>query len=269
MSSKVLYAHFPLMYLYVTRLEKPFKVIQWIGGDFIFVFLLVISFNNTSTYNPLSLFLLDSNTAIWLVAKAILYFYIFITFFTLYELGYVVNDCISTRKESNPTIRFQSCEYWKTIAMSKIVSFILLTAALYWLFKLDVNTFLLYSTLTVSFFLFLHNNVFTEDRSISYFWLQYLRLMIVPFTVIANAYVLFLLSFAILPEVLRRTLRYLRIKLQHKERKFNVFDLKVFVISSFFVMLGFFRLSVNYVYALFVPYALIVGGILISLILQE
>jgi hypothetical protein len=261
------YSYFPLMYLYVSRLKNPVKILQLIGGDFVFVFLLTIGFS----YNVNMLSLSFSGSAVmFLLSKAAFCFFIFITFFTLYEIGYVVNDCVIAKRENSPTLRFENVDDWKKIVLSKVVGFAVLTVILSVLFKVDVSRFIIFSVFVVSFFLLLHNTARIEDRGGSYFWLEYLRLLVIPFVLVSNSYIFLILSVAILPEVLRRTIRYIQLRLKSdKNRRFNLSDLRIFLMSSFFVFFVFFSISFIYLLLLIIPYSIVIAGILFSVVAKE
>ncbi len=231
------------------------------------MFLLTVGFNEG--FNLFSSQTIDDYLLLGISTRLLFYFLIFVTFFTLYEVGYIVNDCVSAKEEVDPEDRFIQKNYWKTIVLAKIISFLLLSMLIYFVFKIDITFFFAYNTLILVFFIFVHNKVSVENRGISYFWLEFMRLMIIPITIMNNSFSLLLISFVILPEVLRRTLRYQKIKLQMGNRKFNIDDLRAFLISSIAVIIYFYKLFPSYLTLLILPYSIIISGILASLLSRE
>ncbi len=83
--------YFPLVYMFATRYKTKFDMVSWLIQRIIPVFIII--------YIQLDLNI--SNFGLYLV----LYLLSDMAFTSLYEVGYIYNDVITTKKETNPTIR--------------------------------------------------------------------------------------------------------------------------------------------------------------------
>ncbi len=255
MNYRFLLNSLPFVYTYNTRVKSLFRFAQFIGGEIIPIAILtyVISFNTVS--------LLISENFLKFLGFTL---YIFLTFFTMYEIGYIINDCVSIKNESNPSIRFKESSKWYQIVIPKILFFGLLGLGASFLFKINLGLFLLYSLLVMSIFL-IHNVIKSKNRIITYFWLELLRLMFLPSLVLYDSQSLMVALLLVSPELLRRSIRYMRLKFQSIDRKFSKFDM-LFTFSIVSIV-GLFLLGLN---AALLPgfilsYSLILSGIAISI----
>jgi hypothetical protein len=247
---------FPFMYLYVTRLGTAFRFFQFFGGE-----ILPITVMTYSLLNNGSLFVIfDVKFATFMLFSV----FVYITFFTLYEIGYAINDCVAVKYDSNPSIRYVACSKWKFLVLSKSIFFFLLLMLTKIIFRVEVSTIIIYYAVT--FFLFLlHNGLAVQDRGVSYFWLEFMRLMILPYVSFQDFNMLLIMIMLIFPELVRRSFRYVRIKYLSYDRKFSIFDLKMCLLSVFVVSIILFVFDVHLVSVLLSGYVIIVSGILISL----
>jgi hypothetical protein len=193
--------------------------------------------------------------------------FMYITFFTLYETGYIINDCVTTKYESEPSMRCADSIHWKYLVGSKIGFFAFLTILAWVIFQIDIVLFVAYGTLTVFLFL-LHNRLPLQDRGLSYFWLELMRLMMLPYTVIHDTSKILIMFVLIFPELFRRISRYVRIKYLSYDRKFSTFDLKVSLISVFMVCIFLFQFDISLIPVLAAGYSIIIMGIMISIFLR-
>jgi len=256
---KNLMSFLPCMYMYFTRLGTPFRFFQFFGGELLpMIVMTYLSLNNGSI-----LALFNVEFAFFVSLSLFVYF----TFFTLYEIGYVINDCVTTKYESRPTLRYNKCDYWRYLVFSKILLFIFLTLFASVTFRVNIFAIFFYAAVTLLIFM-AHNGLSVQDRSVTYFWLQFMRLMILPYTVIHDIYALLIMILLVFPELFRRGVRYMRIKYLSQDRKFSTFDLKASLISTFLVGIFICKFAFHLVPALIIGYAIIIAGIIISILLR-
>ena len=200
-----LVSYLPFMYLYVTRLGTGFRFFQFFGGEILPITIMTYLLLNND-YSLISILNIDFGYF------TLFSLYSYLIFFTVYEIGYITNDCISVQNELNPSIRYHNRQHWKYLVISKLGFFSILVYVSTILFNITFWFFVFYCGITMFLFL-LHNILPLKERGLSYFWLTLLRLMLLPalvFITDTNHFLIVLLF--IFPELLRRTLRYLRIK---------------------------------------------------------
>lgn len=244
------------MYLYKTRLGNVFRFLQFFGGEILPFTLLTFLVLNSSSLNAI----LSLNFGYFFLLAAFLY----LTFFTLYEAGYIINDCVATKFESNPSIRYVDNVNWKYLVSSKLFFFALLVALGSVFFQINGYFFITYGSLTMMLFL-IHNRLPLQERGFSYFWLELMRLMLLPFLLLISSGQILIMFLLIIPELLRRTLRYMRIKSLSSDRKFSFFDLKVSLISVFMVCIFLSQFDITLIPVILMGYAIIMAGMLYSI----
>lgn len=249
----------PCMYMYLTRLGTPLRFFQFFGGEILP--LTVMTYLVLKEGSWLSLFNVDF--ALFTMSSI----FVYLVFFTLYEIGYIMNDCVAIKHEFVPTIRFDRPDEWKYLVFSKFLSFIFLTLLGSIYLSTDVCAIMGYSAVVIFLFM-LHNILSIQERGLTYIWLQLMRLMILPYTVIHNVNILLAMLILIFPELFRRSVRYMRIKYLSHDRKFSAFDLKASLISVFLVGLIINRFAFQLFPALVLGYGIIITGIIISLRLK-
>ena len=244
------------MYLYISRLGTLPRLLQFFGGE-----IFPISIITYLLLNGGSIGLLFNISFVYFL---ILSFLAYVTFFTLYEMGYIMNDCISVKHESNPTLRFRYVKYWKYLICLKMAFFVIMTLFGYFVFNSHFLFYFPYGALVMFLFLF-HNKLPNEDRGLSYFWLESTRLMMLPFLFLIDLNILLLGLLLLLPELIRRTIRYLRIKYVFAGRNFTFFDLKTSLVSILVVSLFLLVFKQDLVPGFLLAYGIIVIGILLSI----
>jgi len=249
----------PCVYMYFTRLGAPFRFLQFFGGELLPM--IVMTYLILKNGSILALF--DVDFAFFVGLSLFVYY----TFFTLYEIGYVINDCLAVKYESKPTLRYDQCDQWSYLVFSKLLFFIFLTFLAYKIFGIDIYALIFYGIVVLLVFI-LHSRLAVQDRGVTYFWLQFMRLMILPFTIIHDVYTLLIMTFFVFPELFRRGVRYMRIKYLSQDRKFSTFDLKASLISIFLVGIFVCKFVFYLVPALIIGYAIIIAGIMISIRLK-
>jgi|GEM_PF-2873755 len=249
----------PCMYMYITRLGTLFRFFQFFGGEI----LPMIIMTYLTLKNGFVLALFDVEFAFFAVSSLFVYF----VFFTLYEVGYVINDCVAIKYESRPTLRYNECDHWKYLVFSKVLFFIFLTLLAGIIIHIDIYAIMFYGAVTLFVFI-LHNELSVQDRAITYFWLQFMRLMVLPYAMVHNTCTLFIMILLVFPELFRRSVRYMRIKYLLKDRKFSTFDLKASLISLFMVGILICKFAFYLIPALIFGYVIIVVGIVISIHLR-
>ena len=250
----------PCMYMYITRLGSFFRFFQFFGGEI----LPMIIMTYLTLKNGFISSLFNVEFAFFVASSLFVYF----VFFTLYEVGYVINDCVAIKYESNPTLRYNECSYWKYLIFSKILFFIVLTLLVNTVIHVDIYDIMFYGTITLLIFI-LHNKLPIQDRGITYFWLEFMRLMILPYAIIHDTYKLIIMILLIFPELFRRGVRYMRIKYLSQNRKFSTFDLKASLISIFMIGIFICKFAFHIISALIFGYAIIIMGIMISILKKE
>jgi len=248
----------PFMYMYVTRLGTLFRFFQFFGGEVLPITVMTYLLANNG-----SLFVIfDIKFATFMIFSV----FIYTVFFTFYEIGYIVNDCVAVKYESIPSMRYVACDKWKLLVLSKSIFFVLLLMLAKIIFRIEIWATVVYCSITLFIFL-LHNRLTAQDRGMSYFWLQFMRLMMLPYVNFQDFKMLLIMVMLIFPELVRRSVRYLRIKYLSYNRKFSIFDLKTSLLSIFVVGILLFEFDVCLVLVLTSGYVIIVAGILMSLYL--
>jgi hypothetical protein len=246
----------PFMYTYISRLSTLPRFFQFVGGEILPLTLITyLLLNNGSV----SAFLSAKFTSF-----IILSLFAYIIFFTIYEVGYIVNDCVTAKHELTPSIRFSNTHYWKQLVGAKVFFFIALVIIGYLFVGKNFIYYIPLAIVVLSIF-YLHNKWRVEDRGISYFWLEYIRLMMLPLLVITDLTLILLSFLLILPELLRRAIRYIRIKNSTGQHNFTFFDLQTSLMSIGIVCIFLFKFAPNLVAGFLLVYSIIVFGIVISI----
>lgn len=246
----------PCMYMYLTRLGTPLRFFQFFGGEILP--LTVMTYLVLKKGSWLSLFNVDF--ALFIMSSI----FVYLAFFTLYEIGYIINDCVAIKYESAPTVRYARRNEWKHLVLIKFLFFIFLTLLGGIYLNIDVYAIIVYGVVVIFLFM-MHNTLSITDRGITYFWLQLMRLMILPYVIIHDFNTLLTLLILVAPELLRRCVRYMRIKYMSYSRKFSAFDLKASLISLFLVGLIISKFAFHLFPALLSGYVIIITGIIISI----
>jgi len=243
------------VYTYETRLGSFLRLVQLLGGELLPTTLMAWILIQRDVAKVIS-----TNFLVFVTCQSIFYF----LFFTIYELGYFFNDCVAARKEIKPTIRFKNCEELKHASYPRIVIFFLACYFLSILFPFSLAYFTFYCCLALVLSL-LHSNEKVEDRGLTYFWTEAFRLIAILSPFIKDTFLMITSVFIIIPEVLRRTLRYLRFKHLGCDRKFGSFDLKVILLSASVIGVFLYQLDPFYLLSLVFFYAPIMAGIALSM----
>ena len=227
--SKIILYSLPLFYTYLTRLRTVLKLIQFFGGEFVSLTILVYFIQVWSGNATLDLLSYLHNS--------FNYSLIFVTFFTFYEIGYIVNDCIAIKKETFPTIRFVYCNYLKLLSFIKFITFLALSFLLLASNRINLTKYITYFG-AMTLLIFLHNKFSCKDRWITYFWLSFLRISVIPIMV-SSGKPLILTFLLVTPEVIRRVLRYIKIRyvMLSQDRRFSEFDFKILSLSVIVTLL--------------------------------
>lgn len=131
---------------------------------------------------PLFLYLFYANFSDFQVNSMLAFFLSFVAFFSIYEVGYLENDIITTETENSPTDRlgtskgFFKKKYYKLIFSRYFIS-ILLVATIHICDFFSVNSllFLILYFFVVRFFFFLHNKIRNKLNIVTYFSLAISR----------------------------------------------------------------------------------------------
>ena len=157
--------YFPFYYLIHTRLKTNIDLLSW---QIIFI---IPQF--TITY-----FYLNIRSDIFVL----LFFITQLAFHTLYEIGYIENDNLTTKNEKKPTLRlnregsaFIKKNYSKVIYVKYLIV-LLLVGLLYWIntfaaYRLNIFSFISLLVLNRIFF-FLHNNIRSRLNILTFFVLS-------------------------------------------------------------------------------------------------
>ena len=246
----------PFMYMYISRLGTLARFLQFFGGEIIPISIITYLLLNGSAIS-----VLISTSFIYFILLALLAFF---TFFTIYEIGYIVNDCVFAKRESNPTLRFKHTEYWRYLVCLKLVFFVILVVIGYFFFNSRFLYLFPYGALVLIIFL-VHNKLAIEDRGVTYFWLEFTRLMVLPFLFIADLNGLLIGFLLLIPELIRRTIRYLKIKYVSAQHNFTIFDLKSSLLSIAMVSLFLLEFKSEILLGFLLAYSIIIAGILLSI----
>ena len=248
------------MYMYTTRLGTIFRFLQFLGGEIVPITIITFLILNSGSFSEL--------VSIKFIYFSLLSIFIYATFFTLYEIGYIFNDCISTKHEQEPSMRYRDTDQWKYLVASKLAFFVILLTIATLIFQINAYLLIAYGSVTMALFL-LHNKLPFHDRGFSYFWLESMRLMILPFLMLINSNEIMIMLLIISPELLRRTLRYLRIKYLSNDRKFSTFDLKVILLSVCMICIFFLQFNLSLIPIVLTGYSILITGIIFSIALKR
>lgn len=161
----------PFYYLTYSRLKSlPEKLsLLWIYPLFLMVFL--FGFYHIEIIPHLISFLLA-----------------FVAWISIYEIGYLENDAITIKKESNPNfrisqedIRFIEENFWK-IALIRLLIFIGFTSILYFFKLWSFEQIILFVSIVIlcRFFFYLHNQIRSRWNILSYFFLCLSKYWVFP-----------------------------------------------------------------------------------------
>ena len=157
--------YFPFYYLIHTRLKTNIDLLSW---QIIFI---IPQF--TITY-----FYLNIRSDIFIL----IFFITQLAFHSVYEIGYIENDNLTTKNEKKPTLRlnregsgFIKKNYSKVIYV-KYLTVLLLVGLLYWIntfaaYRLNIFSFISLLVLNRIFF-FLHNNIRSRLNILTFFVLS-------------------------------------------------------------------------------------------------
>jgi len=189
---------------------------------------------------------------------------LYVLFFSVYEAGYLYNDCVAVKRESRPTYRFSACENIYRVMAVKTAAFVLLSLFVGSVSRVTASLFVSMSLAALVLSL-IHSNLREKWRGLTYFWLECLRLLVIPFSLVSNPALMFVSTVVVIPEVVRRTLRYVRIKSYLLDRKFTYYDLKLLAWSLPFAYIVTGLIDSRYLLPLTAFYLPIVLGILASI----
>ena len=178
--------YIPFGYLYCVRLRSVAKLFSWL-----LLYILPTAFYAAVGYNgtPAS-FILD-------------YTFVLLATFTLYELGYILNDTLAIRRENNPSKRLSENEinYFFTHKWSIIITRVLI--AILCLFALSFRLAILpvgIAILTMCGLFAIYNRWRNKYNVFLYIWLVFSRYM--PFMLLCEhgvtEYLLLFLSYPLL-----------------------------------------------------------------------
>jgi|WetSurMetagenome_2_1015567.scaffolds.fasta_scaffold110796_1 hypothetical protein len=253
---QVVISSLPFMYTYLSRLSTLPRFFQFFGGEILPVTSITYLLLNNGSVNAF--------LSAQFVSFILLSIFAYIIFFTIYEVGYIVNDCVTAKNEFTPSIRFSNTQYWKQLVGAKVFFFITLVITGYFFIGENFLYYFPLAIVVLSTF-YLHNRWRVEDRGISYFWLENTRLMMLPLLVITDLTLVLLSFLLITPELLRRTIRYIRIKNSTGQHNFTFFDLQASLMSIGIVSIFLFKFAPNLVAGFLLIYFIIVFGIVISI----
>lgn len=176
--------YFPLSYTFSSRIKTLGERISWLLIYPMFLSWIVYLFNANFSLFIISFFITISS----------------------YEIGYLYNDVITTKKEKNPTIRHEKYieDNFYKIIYSRIFSCLIGLLLIYFFYS-DSNIFLIIFLLILTqLVFFIHNTIRSKLNIISYVFLVTLR-YITPIFFILNSQ-LFFIVFLVFP--LCRTLEH-------------------------------------------------------------
>ena len=164
-----MYQYFlPFSYLISSRLKTKYELLSWQIIFFIPLIIITYFFLEIRSNLFIHLFLVSQ-----------------IIFYSLYETGYIENDIITTKKETNPTIRlnkikinFITKNYFRLISFRFLVALFFIII-IFWLdsisaYRLNLMNFLILLILTRIIF-YIHNNIRNRLTIITFFLLSILK----------------------------------------------------------------------------------------------
>ena len=204
--------YIPFSYLIHSRLKKTFDLLSW---QIIFIL----------PQFAITYFYLYIRSDLFVV----IFFVTQIIFHTLYEIGYLENDILTTKKEKKPTIRISkiSRNYIKN-NYSKIINFRYLVVfcflgILYWLdsfsaYRLNILTFIALLFLNRLVF-FIHNNIRNRLNILTFFILSVTKFIFPIVLFIRPETMLYPILMVIIIFPLLRTIEIITLK-RHNFKKF-------------------------------------------------
>ncbi|KJE26176.1 putative membrane protein [Geobacillus kaustophilus] len=172
--------YIPLYYMFYSRFKTKLNKISWFILIFFPTLSMTIYFSEVKSLYTYVSFLLAT-----------------LAFFCVYEIGYIVNDTITIKKEKKPNMRITMSEveylrgnFWKII-LSKVLISVISLIFLFLIsrtFNVKIYTFQFFiSLIGVSYFFYLHNTIRSRYNIFTFALLNIIKyyafiLLVVPFS---------------------------------------------------------------------------------------
>lgn len=157
----------PFYYTFYTRIKGKSKRVAYLFTFILPIYIYIVAFNNKFT-------------AMDFIASILA----FIGLMSVYEIGYINNDVVTTRNEKNPTLRLTKDEMsyaWKHLKSIKTIKYITAFVMLIILIFLDYNAvYYIIGLILIDLVYAIHNLVRDKKSIITFFCLSLLRYITVP-----------------------------------------------------------------------------------------
>lgn len=234
--------YIPIFYLIHSRLKTKFDLISWQIIFLIPQFAITYFYLHTRS---------DIFVQLFLISQFI--------FHTLYEVGYIENDIVTTRNEKKPTIRldkksiaYLKKNYFKVIYLKYIIA-IFFIGLLYWIdsftaYRLNLEAFLVLLVLNRIIF-FIHNSIRNRFNILTFYLLSVTKyifpiILFINFKTMLFPLILMILVFPVLRTIEVCTLKKHNLKLLSK-LVYNIDRFRVFYyffITVVFIIIWYFSI---------------------------
>lgn len=242
-----LFFYFPLTYRYHTR-EKKRLLIPFLMTDFLPVFVFGFVLENKLTLQYVFVFILS-----------------FFAMFTIYEIGYIINDAITIRNEDKPVLRLtqEELNYFEKkellIFGVRFVFFIIFSAILLFFVPNKLTIFILsnFILLTTYFFHnYYRNNVRFITNTILNIGKYFIPVVVFDFVFPFSSVISYSVFFTIFRSITYIFEKKTKININIFQILFVLLFLIYLIVLSFFIRLTFFE---YFFYGIFSVYKIAVG----------
>ncbi len=244
-----MFSYIPLSYTFHSRIKTKSERISWFLIFPLYLFLVSIFFN-------FNLFI---------------FFASFFSVMSIYEVGYLFNDLVTTKKESNPTIRSSKKTevYEENFYLHIIFRLIFSLIISYFIYIFTDSLYSFLSIILISLFYYIHNTIRSKINIISYFLLVSCRYIFpIYLSLDFSLFIFILLSFPLcrtLEHCCKRKYNMCRIK--KLVGNIDLFRLKYYVLLSLIYIITYFSIESSFFYIILSIYFLFVR--IASLILRK
>lgn len=206
----------PLYYTFYSRYKNKFSKIAYIFSSIVPIFVLNFEVN------------IEKNT----LKGMILLFFSILSIMSIYEIGYILNDSLTVKKEINPTLRLSEKErqILENNILMVILEKILISVLIFKLLRMYTDVSWIKYIMSISFLLgiyFLHNNIRrVKINFFTFMGLSFCRFFMPVYLITKNINILFVFL-VFLELVLVRNIELIG-------KKYKLFNINIYQNRDFF-----------------------------------